>query len=802
MRHGCTATLNFDGGRARPPLVGHGIIPTMIYRFGDWQLHPALRELRRDGLAVAAPRRVFDLLVYLVEQRDRAVGRDELVSAVWGHLAVADVQVSQLIARTRRLLGDDAQSPMAIRTVPGFGYRWVMPVAVDAAPNPDIVPPMADVEPPLEPAIAPVAGATHAVVQRRRLLGALAVALVSTIVFAALLVARLGDHRVESRTAAPASVAVLPVEVDGPADASWVSLGIMDLVAARLRDAGLAVPPSDSVMVALHAARTRDGVRSSGVGAILGIAQVVHGTARRTANGWLVALETDAGDGQRHHVEAERVDVIDAGRRAADLLIAALGRRDTSPREAGEAVDEIAQRVQAATLAGSYDAAAEIIAAAPPDMRTHPRLRLQAAQLDYYRGRVDAATAAVDALLAGELDGPLRARALTSRGLLYIRGGDCASAERAFDAALAAWPNTEATALAGRGLARTCLDRHAAAADDLGLARVRLEAAGDRLGVARADNYLGILDANRNRLDAARTRFEAAYETFEAFGVIDAQRAALSALIDTDAHLLRWNDALRDAEHLAALRPKITDAAQRQILDSDRARVFIGVGRWREAAQLLAPTADEVTSGAAQRYLDAVRAELAWSEGRRDDARAAAERALANWPDRASDDRRAAAVLVLARTSPTFVVPSPPDSGSDVASSALPLLRIAAAERAATSGDGAAAGRAFGEAQAAADAAGVPSVLVATTASHAQWLIAGGRIEEAASLAGRIAPWTQEDFDGAVLRIALFRARGDVDAWRTAVDAAHRLAGERQIPVALLEAPRKTAGEKHESITK
>ena len=78
---------------------------------------------------------------------------------------------------------------------------------------------------------------------------------------------------------------------------------------------------------------------------------------------------------------------------------------------------------------------------------------------------------------------------------------------------------------------------------------------------------------------------------------------------------------------------------------------------------------------------------------------------------------------------------------------------------------------------------------VATTASHAQWLIGQGRVEEAASLAGRIAPWTADDFDGALLRVALFRARGDADAWRASLDAARRLAGERAIPAALLEVP-------------
>uniref|UniRef100_UPI0021475B12 winged helix-turn-helix domain-containing protein n=1 Tax=Tahibacter caeni TaxID=1453545 RepID=UPI0021475B12 len=147
----------------------------MIYEFDNWRIDTARREAFRAGAAVALPRRVFDLVVYLLQQRERAVGRDELVAAVWGRVDVADVQVSQLIARARRLLGDDAQTQATIRTVSGFGYRWVMPlrsaggeaavdpVAVDTADAPEpIPPPLASGAAPADPPMPPVVAAVDA----------------------------------------------------------------------------------------------------------------------------------------------------------------------------------------------------------------------------------------------------------------------------------------------------------------------------------------------------------------------------------------------------------------------------------------------------------------------------------------------------------------------------------------------------------------------------------------------------------------------------------------------------------------
>ncbi|MGO4221124.1 transcriptional regulator [Lysobacter sp. TAF61] len=77
------------------------------YRFGRLTLELAKRELQRDGVAIALPARAFECPGYLITHRDRAVGRDELVRAVFGRADVSDSQLAQIVLRTRRTRTSD-----------------------------------------------------------------------------------------------------------------------------------------------------------------------------------------------------------------------------------------------------------------------------------------------------------------------------------------------------------------------------------------------------------------------------------------------------------------------------------------------------------------------------------------------------------------------------------------------------------------------------------------------------------------------------------------------------------------------
>lgn len=756
----------------------------MRFRFGSWTFDSFTRDVDQDGVRVAVPRRVFDCLVYLIEHRDRAVGRDELVAAVWGRVDVADVQVSQLIARSRRLIGDDAQSQHAIRTIAGFGYRWVMPLAPPAGDGQE--PP----QPQPQPVVVPrpfVDAAVEDAVTRRPLVPWLAAALLAAVVVADVLWQR--SARVPAATtsadaeaaAGDRPLVVLPLVVEGAPEAVWIELGAMDLIADRLRRAGLPVPSSESVLAALHEARrARPAPDEARLAAILGSARFVRGRARPVAGGWEIVLQIGADGGPGLRVEAIRAEVIDGVQAASASLLAALGHAGDDADGGGDP-DERAQRVQAAVLAGRFDTARDLLDGAPESARASPRLRLLAAEIAYHGGDLAAARERL-AQLAEEigLDAAMRLRVLIARGMLALREDDCATAEHSFDAALSLpealrpGPNP-AHALAGRGLARSCLERYAAAADDLGLARLRFEAAGDRLGIARADNYLGLLDARRRRGEAALKHFESALATYDAFGVVDAQRAALSGILMLRADRLQWNEALTAADRLGALRARVSDPMQRRILDADRARALIGVGRYGEAEALLAGDgSDELGEAAA--HLDAMRADLAWRRGQPEVARQAAARALAGWPPHEDDERRAWIAWIAATAA---------DASAPPAATAHPLQLLAAAQRATRDGDRERAEPQLRDALASAEAGATPATVARVAIDYVHWLLDGGRSDDAAAVAGRITGWAERDFDCALLRVALFHARGEAEAWARALAQARALAGERAIPAAL-----------------
>ncbi|MBL8349182.1 MAG: winged helix-turn-helix domain-containing protein [Burkholderiaceae bacterium] len=91
------------------------------YRFGRLEIHPSERALRLDGAPVALGARAFDLLLALVERRDRTVSKHELLDQVWAGLVVEENNLQVQISTLRRLLGS-----AAIATVPGRGYRFTM----------------------------------------------------------------------------------------------------------------------------------------------------------------------------------------------------------------------------------------------------------------------------------------------------------------------------------------------------------------------------------------------------------------------------------------------------------------------------------------------------------------------------------------------------------------------------------------------------------------------------------------------------------------------------------------------------
>ena len=115
--------------------------------FGDYSLDVGRRELRRGQNLVQLEPQVFDLLVYLVRNRDRVVTRDDIFAAVWGGRIVSESALSSRITAVRKAIGDSGEQQALIRTAARKGIRFIGEVSEQT-------------EGPAQPIAAPAATAT------------------------------------------------------------------------------------------------------------------------------------------------------------------------------------------------------------------------------------------------------------------------------------------------------------------------------------------------------------------------------------------------------------------------------------------------------------------------------------------------------------------------------------------------------------------------------------------------------------------------------------------------------------------
>nr|WP_070959903.1 alpha/beta fold hydrolase [Hyphomonas sp. Mor2] len=105
----------------------------MRYQFDEFDLCVETLELRNSTGLVSIEPQVFNLLVHLVEHRDRVISKDELIEAIWDGRFVSDSAVSSRIKSARKALGDDGQAQKYIKTLHGRGVRFVANVTASTA---------------------------------------------------------------------------------------------------------------------------------------------------------------------------------------------------------------------------------------------------------------------------------------------------------------------------------------------------------------------------------------------------------------------------------------------------------------------------------------------------------------------------------------------------------------------------------------------------------------------------------------------------------------------------------------------
>lgn len=96
-----------------------------MYRFVECELDERLYQLRRKGNPVALEPKVFDVLVYLLQHRDRVVSKDELFDKLWPGQVVGENALTRCIRAARAAVGDDGTKQEIIETQHGRGYRFI-----------------------------------------------------------------------------------------------------------------------------------------------------------------------------------------------------------------------------------------------------------------------------------------------------------------------------------------------------------------------------------------------------------------------------------------------------------------------------------------------------------------------------------------------------------------------------------------------------------------------------------------------------------------------------------------------------
>ncbi len=96
------------------------------FQFAGHTLDTARRLLRFADREVELRPKSFEVLLYLVENADRLVTKEELIKAIWPNVVVTDEVLTHCVSEVRRALGGDEQT--IIKTAPRRGYRFAAPV--------------------------------------------------------------------------------------------------------------------------------------------------------------------------------------------------------------------------------------------------------------------------------------------------------------------------------------------------------------------------------------------------------------------------------------------------------------------------------------------------------------------------------------------------------------------------------------------------------------------------------------------------------------------------------------------------
>jgi tetratricopeptide (TPR) repeat protein/DNA-binding winged helix-turn-helix (wHTH) protein len=209
-----------------------------LYRLDGIEIDTSRFCLTRDGEERHLRQQTFQVLVYLLEQRERLVTKDELIDHVWRDTAVTDNALEQCLAEIRKVLGDDSRNPRFIKTVPRAGYRFIGNVEEVGAETQG-TPGASHIENGSQPVVAE-ASRTEVWIRKRAVFISVAIVLIVAAVTTIYLIQRRRSIRSLSNVTLPQTPGKRAVAVmffdnqSGSADLDWLREGLADMLITDL----------------------------------------------------------------------------------------------------------------------------------------------------------------------------------------------------------------------------------------------------------------------------------------------------------------------------------------------------------------------------------------------------------------------------------------------------------------------------------------------------------------------------------------------------------------------------------------
>jgi DNA-binding winged helix-turn-helix (wHTH) protein/TolB-like protein/Tfp pilus assembly protein PilF len=249
----------------------------VIYQIGEYVIDTARYRISGGDAALSVEPKVFDLLVYLIEHRDRVLSRQELLREVWDGRPVSDATLSNHVKSARKVLDDSGELQKTIQTIRGRGYQFIAPVVeiTEAPPAAAAVKTPASATAAAAPAPAPTlapptvsAPASESATGRVAHASAHAWRLPLTIAGALTVVVLLGWRVLASFEASPPEphspyVIVVPFDVSADAPEEWQPFAdqvTRELIRDLRKISGLRVVPTPSAFT-FKDDKTRDHIR-------------------------------------------------------------------------------------------------------------------------------------------------------------------------------------------------------------------------------------------------------------------------------------------------------------------------------------------------------------------------------------------------------------------------------------------------------------------------------------------------------------------------------------------------------------